>query len=213
MGAPSLFRLAAASVAAVVTNRIAGGFSDAALAAVTVAGRVVGILQSVMLGYGQGFQPVAGFSWGAQQNDRVRKGFWFTAATGVVSMAALSGALYCFAANLVALFNREGSGEVVRLGALALRFQLTAMPVVAWVITVNMLFAGIGRAFGAVVLSLARQGFCYLPMLYLLPAFFGANGLAMAQAAADALSLAVALPLAVKVLRELSPRAESSRPG
>ena len=211
MGCPALLRLAATTASAVVTNRIAGGFSDAALAAVTVAGRIVGILQSAMLGFGQGFQPVAGFAWGARQYDRIRAGFKFTSIAAVAAMLILGGVMYVYSPWLVALFNWEGGDEVARIGTLALRLQLIAMPVVGWVIVVNMLFAGIGKAFGAIVLSMARQGYLLIPLLYALSAVWGVDGLAAAQAAADALSLFIALPLAVHALRRLRPD-DTSRP-
>ena len=64
-----------------------------------------------------------------------------------------------------------------------------------------MFYAGIGRALPALALSIARQGYTLYPMLFILPALFGVNGLAGAQAAADLLSLVVSIPLAIRAHR------------
>jgi len=206
MGCPSLFRLAASTLAAIVTNRIAGGFSDSALAAISLTNRIMMFMVSLSLGFGQGFQPVAGFNWGAKRYDRVHQGFWFSIKVLVVVMTALSTVMFIFAPQVIALFDQSGSPDMVRIASLALRFICAVMPMEAWVVISTMCFSGIGRAFGSAVLSLSRQFICLIPVLLVLPPLFGETGLAASQATADVMAFVISLPLMIGTLRLLRRR-------
>lgn len=203
MGCPSLFRLAASTFAAIITNRIAGSFSDAALAAISLTNRIMMFMMSLALGFGQGFQPVAGFNWGAKRYDRVLKGFWFSAKSSILVMLVLSSVMFAFAPQVITLFDQNGSADMVRIASLALRLQSATLPIVAWAIIVNMCFAGIGRALSSSILSLSRQFICLMPVLFILPPLFGDTGLAASQATADILTFAISTPLMIGTLRVL----------
>lgn len=202
MGSPSLLRNGLSTVAGILLNNIAGGYSDAALAAISVTNRIIMFLTYAVLGFGQGFQPVAGFNWGAKRYDRVRKAYRFSSVAGVISISVISLFVALFSKQLIALFT-ETDAEMMRIGSLSIILQCAAMPIHAWVIVVNMLYAGTGKAFGAITLGITRQGICFFPIVWLLPRLFGVNGIAAVQAAADALSLFVAIPFAVSILRKL----------
>jgi Na+-driven multidrug efflux pump len=92
------------------------------------------------------------------------------------------------------------------IGILSIRLQCLVMPIHAWVIVVNMLYAGLGKASGAAILSISRQGLCLIPAIVILPLFFEANGLAAAQFASDLLSMLIAVPLCIMILRDIKPR-------
>lgn len=77
------------------------------------------------------------------------------------------------------------------------------MPAHAWVIVINMLFQAMGRGTSAAILSLSRQGICFIPSVVIMSLLFGIWGLASAQAVADFLSLVLAIPLLLKVLKEI----------
>jgi len=208
MGAPSLFRTALSTFAAILTNNIAGGISDATLAAISVTNRIMMMPTAALLGFGQGFQPVAGYNWGAGKYRRVLKAFRFSEIAGVsaISIISLFGGI--FAPQIITIFS-SGNDEMLALGTLCLRLQFIAMPIHAWAIVVNMCYAGIGWAGGATLLAISRQGICFIPLVLILPYLFGATGLAASQAAADILSLFIALPLAVRVTRELKSKVKT----
>lgn len=201
MGMPTLMRTGFMSVATIVTNNVAMGFSVAALAAISVVNRIMMFVGSAIIGYGQGYQPVAGFNWGAKRYDRVTDAFRFASITGVVVISVISLVAGIFAPNIMRLFSE--TKETIDIGSLSIRLQCLVMPVHAWVVVVNMTYAGLGKAVGAAVLSLARQGICFIPSVVVMSLLFRENGLASAQAVSDILSLAIAAPLAVRVLREL----------
>lgn len=160
MGAPSLFRNGLATAAAVLLNKMAASYGESALAAISVANRITFFLVAACLGFAMGYQPVVGFSWGARHYGRVEQAHRFSVITAVIGITIPSALLFIFARPVMFLFT-ENDLEMVRIGVFSLRAQCLAMPLHAWCIVVNMLCAGIGRARGAAILGLSRQGICF----------------------------------------------------
>ena len=203
MGAPGLFRSGLQVLAAIMMNRIAGAqFSAATLAAISVTNRIFMTMRSACLGYSQGFQPVAGFNWGAKQYNRVIEGYKFTAKSLVIGISIIGGVMFIFAPAVIGAFTTTDA-EMLRIGTLALRTQCITLPFNAWSIVVNSLYSGTGRATGAMVISCTRQGFCFYPLVLTLPRFLGLNGLVAVQPGAEVLSVAITIPLAISMLRRL----------
>ena len=213
VGSSSLFRNGLAVISAIVLNRIAGGISDSVLAGIGVSTKVMMFPFGIILGFGTGFQPVAGFNWGAKRYDRVEEGYRFAARTAVIGAAVMGLLLALLAEPLIALF-AEADPELRQIGALCIRLQCLALPAHSWVAVVNMLCAGLGNALGAVLLSTARQGTCFLPIVYPMTMLWGANGAAAVQAVADVLSIALAVPLIrrVKAMVRQAAREDALRP-
>ena len=174
--------------------------STSALAAVSVANRLMQFPFGIVLGFGQGYQPVVGFNWGAKRYDRVKEAFTFSSWVSVIGGAVISAGIFIFAKPLIGLFT-TADGEMLAIGIFCVRAQCIAIPVHAWVSIINMFYAGIGKALNAILLSTSRSGYCYIPVLLLLPRLFGTNGLASCQAVADLLSFFIALPMAISALR------------
>jgi len=202
IGSSSLLRNGFAVVASIVLNHIAGGISDAVLAGIGVANKVMMIPTTIFLGFGAGFQPVVGFQWGAEQFDRVRESYRFAAKLAVGTGLLMGVLLAVFAKPVIGFFS-ETDPEMLRIGALCIRLQCFAMPIHAWVAVVNMFCAGIGYGRGAVLLAAARQGTCLLPIAWPLAWLFGAVGAASVQAAADLLSLLQAIPVLKTVNKKI----------
>jgi putative MATE family efflux protein len=202
MGVPTLLRTGLMTVSSIVMNNIAGTFGNSAIAAMSVADRSMRFFGSVLIGLGQGFQPVAGYNWGAKRYDRVMKAFWFSSAAAVLGMSAVCGIVFIFAPRVMWIFT-ETDLDIVRIGSLSIRSQCLVMPFHALVIIVNALFTALGRARSAALLALSRQGICLIPTIYILSGVFGVHGLAFSQAVSDVLSFLIALPLALRVINEM----------
>lgn len=202
MGAPSLLRMSLSVVATVLLNNLAGQYSDSTLAAVSVVSKVTTLLNGVIMGYGQGFQPVAGFNWGAKRYDRVREAYRFASVSAISMVTVLSIIAGIFAPQILALFT-ETDTEMIAMGVFSLRAQCLVMPSFAWGVVVNMLFAGIGKARGSLLMSVSRQGIFLLPLLALLPSLLGLNGVLLVQAAADLCTLIMILYFHRQISREL----------
>lgn len=211
MGLPSLLRMGLAVVSNIFVNRIAGAYSESAQAAIVVVTRIMMLPSFAMLGFGQGFQPVAGFNWGAKRYDRVKESFRYSCVVGVIFTAAASILIGIFAKEIILLFT-EADAEMVKIGRLCLIAQCIAMPLGAWVIVVNMLYAALGKPVGAIFLGITRQGVCFIPVIFILPALFGINGLAVAQGVADLISFLVTIPFAVSIMKSITQQEKHELP-
>ena len=201
-GLPSLCRQGLASVSVICLNLAAGPYGDAAIAAMSIVSRVGQFAGSALIGFGQGFQPVCGFNYGAKRYDRVTRAFWFCVRVAVCVLTVLAVAGLIFAPQVIALF-RADDADVIRIGARALRLQCLTLPLLSWVILCNMLLQNIARTVRASVLSMSRQGLFFVPLIFLLPPLLGVLGVQLCQPISDVFSFVIAVPLTVPVLREM----------
>lgn len=204
-GIPSLCRQGLGSIATILLNKAAGDFggnyADASIAAMSIVTRVTMFANSAMIGFGQGFQPVCGTNYGAKKYDRVIEAFWFCVKIGVIALFVLSVAGMVFASPLITLFRKDP--DVIRIGTTALRFQCAVFFFNAWIVMTNMLLQTIGKALKASIVSAARQGLFFIPLIIILPRVFGLTGVQMCQMVSDIFTLALSVPMALGVLREM----------
>ncbi|WP_300688516.1 MATE family efflux transporter [uncultured Oscillibacter sp.] len=200
-GLPSLARQGLASVAAICLNRAAGPYGDAAIAAMGVVQRIMMFGGSAMIGFGQGFQPVCGFNYGAKLYHRVKQGFWFCVKASFGFLLAVSALGFAFAPRLVALFRDDRS--VIEIGAMALRFQCATLCLSSWIVMSNMMLQTIGKTAGATFIAMSRQGIFFIPLVYVLSRSLGLLGVEMTQSAADVLTLLCTVPIQLRALREM----------
>ena len=213
IGSTSFFRTCFAVIASIVINRVAGEFSTSALAALSLANRVMDFPFAIILGFGQGYQPVVGFNWGARKKERVKEGLNFALSVSVIGAALVGVIIFAFAKEIIYVFNSEADTEVLRLGMLCIRLQSITLPIHSGVSIVNMFYGGAGKAKYALLLSTARQGYCFLIAALILPRLFGVYGVTAVQATADLMTLLIVIPLlfkAYRFIRELEPEAKIS---
>jgi len=208
VGSSSMFRSGLAVVSAIMLNDLAGNISDSVLAAVGVCNKVMMFPFSIILGFGSGFQPVAGFNWGAKRYDRVLESYRFCAKVAVIGSLIMALIVGIFADTFVVLFAGTDE-EMRRIGVFCMVSQCVALPIHGWVAVVNMLCAGLGKAKYALALSTSRQGSCFIPILYPLAWIFGAYGIAAVQAVADILTLVLAVPI-IRSVRRMIAEAQAS---
>lgn len=201
-GFPSLCRQGLASVASIFLNHSAGNYGDAAIAGMSIVSRVSMFAGSALIGFGQGFQPVCGFNYGAKLYHRVREGFWFCVKYAFVFLIFVAALGAAFAPHIIGLFRKEDE-EVIKIGAEALRLQCIVFPLNAWIIMANMMLQSIGKALKASIVAAARQGLFFIPLILLLPNMYGLFGVELCQTISDILSFALAVPLCVSVLNEM----------
>jgi putative MATE family efflux protein len=204
-GLPSLLRQGFGSVATLCLNAAAAAAvplsqADAAIAAFSVVSRVMFFVFSALLGFGQGFQPVCGYNWGARKFDRVREAYLFCMKIGVIFLLLISACTFSFAGPIVSLFRDDP--DVIRMGTVAMRCQSCTLPLMAVVAMSNMLFQTTGKALRATVLAIARQGLTFIPCVLLLPKLLDPAiwGVYLAQPAADLVTCLMAVPMALHIL-------------
>ena len=210
VGSSSMFRSGLAVVAGILLNDIAGNISDSVLAAVGVCNKVMMFPFGIILGFGNGFQPVAGFNWGAKRYDRVEESYRFSTKVAIIGSVVMAAIIALFCDQLIVVFAGT-EGEMRRIGAICILAQCVALPAHAWVAIVNMLCVGLGNATGAMLLATSRQGSCFIPVVHLMALLFGAYGVASVQALADLLSLALAVPIALAMKKKIDAARETQR--
>ncbi len=200
-GLPSLFRQGLGSISTMTLNIAANPYGDAAIAAMSIVSRISMFAISALIGFGQGFQPVCGFNYGARKYGRVREAFWFCVkvATFFLFLVAVLG--FLFSGHLIGIFRDDP--EVIRIGTAALRFQCATLVLNGWIIMNNMMTQTMGKTFYASLLASARQGLFFIPILLILPLFLGLTGIQMAQAAADVFTMLLSLAVYRLVMEEL----------
>ena len=193
-GLPSLGRQGTMGLTALVLNNVAGCYGDAAIAAFSVVNRIVMFVQSLLIGFGQGFQPVCGFNYGAKLYGRVRAAFKFCAATTTLYSILLVVLGLLFAPNVVGLFQSDDT-RVLILGTRILRFQCLTYAFTGFAVSTNMFLQNIGATWSALFTGISRQGLFLIPALYILHITLGLDGVIAAQPVADICALILAIPL------------------
>lgn len=206
-GIPSLFRQGLAGVAALLINRAAGTWGDAAIAAFSVTSRVFLFLYGFCLGIGQGMMPAAGYNRGYGKDLRVRKIYLFAVLYASLVMLALALPTGIFAPRVIAWFRPDP--EVIRIGTVILRAHCAVAVLHGVVTCTNMLLQGIGKPIPAALIACARQGLFFLPAVFLLPRLWGLSGLEWTQAVADVLTFLFTLPFAVRLIKGLRKKDET----
>ena len=202
-GIPALIRQGLMSIANIIINHFAGGYGDAAIAAISIVNRIVMLANSVMLGFGQGFQPVCGFNYGAKLYSRVRKAFWFSVKVACIGLFTIAIFLAIFAPHIIALF-RKDDGEVIAIGSRALRLNCISLPFTGFIVMCNMITQTMGKALEASIVATSRQGLMLIPALFILRPLLGLLGIQLATPVSDMASLIIVIPIMVMVLKQIS---------
>jgi len=200
VGSPTLCRQGCGSIASALLNNRAMLFGDAAVAAMSIANRVYNVVRSILVGIGQGFQPVAGFNYGAKRPDRVKAAFYFTVVLGTGVALLATALLAASAPQLMALFRRDDP-EVIRMGSQALRMLCVVLPLLAYSTYVNQMLQCLGRSAQATFLASCRQGTLYVPLILVLPAVLDLTGIQLTQPIADGLTFLVSIPFHIWFFR------------
>lgn len=201
-GSPTVFRQGLGSVATTLLNVKVKIYGDAAVAAVSLANKVYIFIRSIVLGVGQGFQPIAGYNYGAKRLDRVKK--VFVTATIFGSVTAGLGAILCAAIPeaVINLFGAENP-EVVKIGARLLTMYSFALPFLGYSSYVNMMYQSLGFVKGATFLASCRQGVFFIPLILTLPLIFNIDGALVAQPIADILTFVISIPFCIWFLKNI----------
>ena len=200
-GTPSLLRQGLASLSTIALNVGAGGFGDAAIAGMSIVNRLTMFIFSMVVGLGQGYQPMCGFCYGARLYERVKGGFWFCVKVSAVFLVCMAVLLSFFSSEVITLFRDDI--HVVNVGAAALRYQLLTVIFSAIIIPANMVTQTCRMPIRANILAAARQGLFFVPLILVLPHHFGLLGVEISQPVSDVVTLLVTLPLVYLSLREM----------
>ncbi|MGI6028151.1 MAG: MATE family efflux transporter [Candidatus Heteroscillospira sp.] len=200
-GSPSLIRQGFGSVATICLNHAAHPWGDAAIAAMGVTNKVIMFIRSAMIGFGQGFQPVCGFNYGARLYDRVKRAYMYSIKVTTVVLTVITVASCVWADDIIALFRNDP--EVIRYGTLALQLQALTLPLAPLITMSNMMTQTIGKTMQANILAAAWQGVLFIPAVLILPHFCGFLGVQLSQPIANVITAVISVPICVQIFREM----------
>ncbi len=208
-GAPTVFRQGLGSVSTALLNAQAKIYGDAAVAAISLANKVYMLIRSIVLGVGQGFQPIAGYNYGAKKFGRVKKAF--VVATVLGTTVAIMGGVLCLImpTEIIAVFGSHNP-EVLRIGARMLTISGMALLFLGFSTYVNMMYQSLGFVKGATFLASCRQGIFFIPLILILPALFGLDGVIVCQSFADILTFIISIPFCIWFIKNVLNKEEMS---
>ncbi|HRX58145.1 MAG TPA: MATE family efflux transporter [Eubacteriales bacterium] len=201
IGSPDLFRTALLSFANILLNNSVSAYGDASLAAMTIVTKIINIIIMMLMGFGQGFQPMCGYCYGAKMYDRVKEGLKYTLKIGLLAMSAVAAAGIIFAPSVISVF-RPDDAEVIEAGTRIMRAQLLVLPLATVTIISNMLFQSTGKAIKSAVVALSRNGLTFIPLILILPRLFAFNGVVWAQPIADTITFVICVFMLISMYKE-----------
>lgn len=190
-GIPNFSRQMITSFALVLLNRVASCYGESLIAALTISSRIIALAYLIMIGWGQGFQPICAMNYGAKQYDRVKKAFKITVIVGTGFLILAAGGLYVFSESLAMTLSKDR--EVIAASVQILRMQCITMPFLGYFVVSSMLMQNIGQYFWSLLISISRQGIFYIPLLYLLTGIYGQFGIYLLQPVSDICAFVLAL--------------------
>ncbi len=203
-GLPTVFRQGLGSLSTTLLNVQVKVYGDAAIAAVGIANKIYMLLRSFIIGVGHGFQPVAGYNYGAGKPRRVKQAFWVATLLGTAVSVTASAVLFLFSESIIGVFQPE-TVETMQIACRMLRFVAAAIPFLGYSTFVNQLYQCLGYVKGATLLASCRQGIFFIPLIYLLPALLGLDGVLMTQPLADLCTFLVSVPFNIWFLYRVLP--------
>ena len=208
-GSPSMMRQGLACIATMSLNLAAGAYGDSAIAAMSIVGRIAMLSFAVVIGLGQGFQPVCGFCYGAGLYDRLKEAYRFTVIIGTSFLIVICIIGWIISGSLIGVFRDDP--KVIAIGVVALRWQLCTFPLNSLILASNMLAQTCRKPWRANILAAARQGLFFIPLIFILPSYFGLLGVEMCQAVSDVLSFTLTVPIVIYTFREFSREAAAKK--
>ncbi len=201
IGVPTLIRQLLSSVAMTLLNNMAAVYGAAVVASVGIINRVFSFGFFVIAGFTQGFQPVAGFNFGARQIERLKDSIKITIKRTTIFGAALFVLFFFYNEQVINIFSQDP--EVIKIASRGLKLYALVLPLLGFAITINTLFQALGHGIPATILSLSRQGFFFIPAILIFVNYFGMQGLFMAQPVADGLTSILTGILFIYVYQEI----------
>ncbi len=208
---PFLMNLCACLVIIFINNQLVRYGGDLSVGSYGIASAVSTMFVMIVMGLNQGMQPIAGYNYGAQKLERVMR---------VLKLAIMSAIVIWTIGWLISMFLPEyiariftNDKELIKLSVFAIRVDMLVTPVVGLQMVVTNFFQCIGKVKVSIFLSLSRQLIFLLPLLYMLPLFFGVNGVWYSLPISDFIAANVAFVMLLIYMRKFKKQLKQSENG
>lgn len=202
IGVPTLLFQLLTSISIAMINDAAKEYGGSALAAMGPVTKILSMGTLIVYGFLKGFQPIAGYSYGAKKYDRLLEAIRTAALWSTIFCVIFGLAAAIFSGPIMAQFT-SGDTQMIQIGRQALQINGLSFMLFGVYTVYSFLFLVMGKAKEGCILGACRQGICFLPAILLLPRIFGLNGVILAQPVADVLSFVITIIMAVRLHREL----------
>ena len=203
IGIPTLVFQILTSVSISFINHAAGDYGDSAIAGMGVVARLISMGSLSVFGFIKGFQPIAGYSYGAKKFDRLREAIKTSILWSTVFCVIFGVILALFPTAIVSRFTK-GDAEMIHIGAASLRANGISIMLFGFYTVYSSLFLALGKGREGFILGACRQGICFIPVILLLPIVWGLNGIMYAQPIADVLSAVITIFMAIPLHKKLN---------
>ena len=203
IGIPTLVFQILTSVSISLINNAAGGYGDSAIAGMGVVTRLISMGSLSVFGFIKGFQPIAGYSYGAKKFDRLREAIKTSILWSTVFCVIFGVILALFPTAIVSQFTK-GDAKMIRIGAASLRANGISIMLFGFYTVYSSLFLALGKGREGFILGACRQGICFIPVILLLPIVWGLNGIMYAQPIADVLSAVITVFMAIPLHKKMN---------
>ncbi len=199
-GAPNFCRQGISSISSMILNNVAAGFGNYAIAAYTIALRIIYIAYALVIGFGQGFQPICAINYGAKKYDRIKKAYIMALETVSVFLVISTIVLYLASNGLSLKFSKEA--DVVAMSVKIIRSNCFILPFMGFYILCGMFLQNIGKFGQATLVTIAENGMFLIPAVLILPEIAGIEGLIWCKPVASICALILSLVVGLRALRK-----------
>lgn len=203
IGVPTLTFQLLTSLSIALINRAANGYGDAAIAGMGAVTRVTSMGTLVVFGFLKGFQPIAGFSYGAKKFDRLREAIKTSILWSSIFCVVVGLLMVLFSTQIISQF-ANGNVDMIAVGEKSLMANGFSFFLFGFYTVYSSLFLALGKGTAGFILGACRQGICFVPVILILPLIWGMNGILYAQPIADVISAIITVFMALHLRRELA---------
>lgn len=213
IGIPTLVFQILTSLSISFINNAARDYGDSAIAGMGIVTRLISIGSLSVFGFIKGFQPIAGYSYGAKKFDRLHEAIKISILWSTIFCVIFGLVLALFPAAIISQFTK--GSEMIRIGAASLRANGISIMFFGFYTVYSSLFLALGKGREGFILGACRQGICFIPIILLLPTVWGLNGILYAQPIADIISVIITVFMVIplhKKLNEMHKQAAAKSP-
>lgn len=203
IGVPTLTFQLLTSLSIALINRAANGYGDAVIAGMGAVTRVTSMGTLVVFGFLKGFQPIAGFSYGAKKFDRLREAIKTSILWSTIFCVVVGLLMFLFSTQIISQF-ANGNAEMIAVGEKSLMANGFSFFLFGFYTVYSSLFLALGKGTAGFILGACRQGICFVPVILILPLTWGMNGILYAQPIADVISAIITAFMALHLRKELA---------
>ena len=203
IGIPTLVFQILTSLSISFVNTKSMVYGDSVIAGMGAVTRIVSMGSLMVFGFIKGFQPIAGYSYGAKKFYRLQEAIKTSILWSTIFCVIYGLILAIFSKGIISQFTKMDL-DMIRVGTQSLRINGFSFMLFGFYTVYSSLLLALGKGLAGFFLGACRQGICFIPVILILPVFWGINGIMYAQPIADVLSAVITIFMAVHLHKELA---------